>query len=214
VPELFCSWDLAYRCTKGGWLKPIVQGKRRTIYRLADVLTCLRRIEAGELPLPRRNKAAKAFVAQSEQPRHLLGCEAFILPMGLRAEALACSQRLKPLNAMLTPAVEFFIRNVPRPESAKSIEELKEEFLKSRKAMTCRSRTIVQYESYLRIYRVRKDRCYQTPSAGHRGLVGGVLMVAAYAQELPRDPHHDPELCGGEGVSRGQPGRHHRPAHS
>jgi len=59
LPELFCSWDLAYRCTKSGWLKPIVQGKRRTIYRLADVLTCMRRIEAGELPLPRRNKAAR-----------------------------------------------------------------------------------------------------------------------------------------------------------
>ena len=58
LPELFCSWDLAYRCTKGGWLKPIVQGKRRTIYRLADILTCMRRIEAGELPQPRRNKTA------------------------------------------------------------------------------------------------------------------------------------------------------------
>lgn len=58
LPELFCSWDLAYRCTNGGWLKPIVQGKRRTIYRLADVLACMQRIEDGELPLPRRNKAA------------------------------------------------------------------------------------------------------------------------------------------------------------
>lgn len=54
LPELFCSWDLAYRCTRGGWLRPIVQGKRRTIYRLADVLACMQRIEAGELPLPRR----------------------------------------------------------------------------------------------------------------------------------------------------------------
>jgi hypothetical protein len=59
LPKLFCSWDLAYRCARSGWLRPIVQGKRRTIYRLADVLTCMRRIEAGELPLPRRNKAAQ-----------------------------------------------------------------------------------------------------------------------------------------------------------
>jgi hypothetical protein len=59
LPELFCSWDLAYRCTKGGWLRPIVQGKRRTIYRLADVLACMQRIEAGELPLPRRNREAR-----------------------------------------------------------------------------------------------------------------------------------------------------------
>jgi len=56
LPELFCSWDLAYRCRKGGWLRPIVRGKRRTIYRLTDVLACMQRIEAGELPLPRRNK--------------------------------------------------------------------------------------------------------------------------------------------------------------
>jgi hypothetical protein len=56
LPDLFCSWDLAYRCTKGGWLRPIVQGKRRTIYRLSDVLACIQRIEAGELPLPRHNK--------------------------------------------------------------------------------------------------------------------------------------------------------------
>ncbi|MGA2864009.1 MAG: site-specific integrase [Verrucomicrobiota bacterium] len=98
-------------------------------------------------------KEAKAFVAQSEEARHRLGCEAFILPMGLRAEAMACSQRLKPLNATLTQAVEFFIRNAPRAESAKSIEELNGEFLKSRKAMNCRPRTIVQYESYLRVIR-------------------------------------------------------------
>jgi hypothetical protein len=56
LPKLFCSWDLAYRCTRGGWLQPIVKGKRRTIYRLADVLACMQRIEAGELPQPRRNK--------------------------------------------------------------------------------------------------------------------------------------------------------------
>jgi integrase len=71
--------------------------------------------------------------------------------MSLRAEAMACSQRLKSLNATLTQAVEFFMRNAPRAESAKSIEELKEEFLKSRRAMNCRPRTIVQYESYLRV---------------------------------------------------------------
>ena len=96
-------------------------------------------------------KEAKAFVAQSEEARYRLGCEAFVLPMSLRAEAMACSQRLKPLNATLTQAVEFFITNAPRDETAKSIEELKEEFLKSRKAMNCRPRTIVQYESYLRV---------------------------------------------------------------
>lgn len=96
-------------------------------------------------------KEAKEFVAQSEEARRRLGYEAFVLPMSLRAEAMTCSERLKPLKATLTQAVEFFIRNVPRAESAKSIEELREEFLKSRKAMNCRPRTVVQYESYLRV---------------------------------------------------------------
>lgn len=59
LPDLFCSWDLAYRCTRCGWLKPIVQGKRRTIYRLADVLDCMRRIEAGELPAARPSRTAR-----------------------------------------------------------------------------------------------------------------------------------------------------------
>jgi len=80
-----------------------------------------------------------------------LGCEAFVLPMPLRVEALTCWQRLRPLNSTLTQAVEFFIKNRPRPEAAKSLEELKHEFLKSRKTMNCRPRTLVQYESYLRV---------------------------------------------------------------
>ena len=97
-----------------------------------------------------RNEA-KAFVSQSEEARHKLGCEAFVLPMSLRAEAMASSLQLKPFKTTLAQAVEFYIRNVPRIEFSKSIEELKEEFLKSRKAMNCRPRTIVQYESYLRV---------------------------------------------------------------
>ncbi len=40
---------------------------------------------------------------------------------------MACSQRLELLNATLTQAVEFFIRNAPRAESAKSMDELKAE---------------------------------------------------------------------------------------
>jgi hypothetical protein len=53
LSTLFCSWDLAYRCARGGWLTPVIKGKRRTIYRFVDVLACIRRIESGELPPPR-----------------------------------------------------------------------------------------------------------------------------------------------------------------
>src|SRR5271170_6321677 len=69
-------------------------------------------------------KEAKAFIAKSEEARHRLGCEAFVLPMNLRAETMACFERLKPLKATLTQAVKFFIRHAPRAESAKSFEEL------------------------------------------------------------------------------------------
>jgi site-specific recombinase XerD len=99
----------------------------------------------------RSRKDAKAFIIGAKEAYHKLGCEAFVLPLALRAEALACWQRLKPLNITLTQAVEFFIRNRPRLEAAKPLEALKEEFLKSRKTMNCRPRTLVQYESYLRV---------------------------------------------------------------
>jgi len=96
-------------------------------------------------------KEANVFISQSERSRQQLGREAFTLPLGLRVEAVTCSQRLKPLNVTLTQAVEFFVRNMPTPETSKSITELKDVFLKSRKVMNCRPRTLVQYESYLRI---------------------------------------------------------------
>jgi len=96
-------------------------------------------------------KAAQGFITQSEQARQRLGFEAFMLPLGLRAEALACSQRLQPLEVTLTQAVDFFVHNRPRTEAVKSLTELKDEFLKSRRAMNCRPRTLVQYESYFRV---------------------------------------------------------------
>jgi site-specific recombinase XerD len=71
--------------------------------------------------------------------------------MKLRLEAFACWQRLQSLNTTLTQAVDYFIENVPKAEPATNIDELKAEFLKSRKAMNCRPRTLVQYESYLRV---------------------------------------------------------------
>jgi site-specific recombinase XerD len=99
----------------------------------------------------RTRKEAKNFVVQAEEAHRKLGCEAFVLPLNLRAEALACSQRLKALNSTLTQAVEFFIQHGPKAEAVKPLAELKEEFLKSRKAMNGRPRTLVQYESYLRV---------------------------------------------------------------
>ena len=50
LPGLFASWDLAHRCTKAGWITPVMRGPRRTIYRLSDITACMERIEAGERP--------------------------------------------------------------------------------------------------------------------------------------------------------------------
>lgn len=99
----------------------------------------------------RTRKEANAFIRQSEKARRELGFEAFILPRHLRAEAFLCGERLKPFNETLTQAVDFFLCYRPSPEREKSLEELRNEFLKSRRAMNCRPRTLVQYESYLRV---------------------------------------------------------------
>jgi integrase len=96
-------------------------------------------------------KEASEFVTLSQEARRKLGHEAFVLPLSLRTEALACWQRLRPLKKTLTQAVEFFLRHCPQTEATKPLAELKDEFLKSRKAMNCRPRTLVQYESYLRV---------------------------------------------------------------
>jgi integrase len=99
----------------------------------------------------RSRKEAYDFLARAEDARIRLGREAFVLPLNLRAEALACWQRLKPLNITLTQAVDYFVQHRPQSEVTKPLSELKVEFLKSRKAMNCRRRTIVQYESYLKV---------------------------------------------------------------
>jgi integrase len=99
----------------------------------------------------RSRKEANAFIRQSEMARQQLGLEAFILSRHLRAEAFLCLERLKPFNETLTQAVDFFLCNRRSLEREKSIEELRDEFLKSRTAMNCRPRTLIQYESYLRV---------------------------------------------------------------
>lgn len=53
LPQLFASWDLAYRCRRAGWLKPFLKGPRRTLFRMRDVIACQQRIESGELPAQR-----------------------------------------------------------------------------------------------------------------------------------------------------------------
>ncbi|HXM03823.1 MAG TPA: hypothetical protein VN939_14525 [Chthoniobacterales bacterium] len=47
--EMFGSRALLDRAVKAGWLAPVRQGKRMTLYRCKDILAALQRIEWGEL---------------------------------------------------------------------------------------------------------------------------------------------------------------------
>ncbi len=99
----------------------------------------------------RSRAEASRFIRNAEQARIQMGREAFTIPLGLRAEALACQQQLTPLRTSLSQAVEFFVRNGPRPNGGITFNDLHDDFIRSRKALNCRERTIVQYESYFRV---------------------------------------------------------------
>jgi integrase len=97
----------------------------------------------------RTQKAASKFIEQSEKAREKLGEEAFVLPLEFRAEAVACLKLLKPYGVSLTDAVSFFLNKRRTPGAQKTVEQVKQEFIKSRLAMNCRPRTIGMYESHL-----------------------------------------------------------------
>ena len=96
---------------------------------------------------------ASGFIGQSENARERMGREAFVLPLTLRCEAFTCAEKLKPIQASLSQAVEFFLQHHPRGAATKGFGEVCDEFLESRRAMNCRSRTLKQYESYLNVLR-------------------------------------------------------------
>jgi len=51
------------RFAEAGWLKPIVQRKRLTLYRRADLDACCSRLDAGEFPAVEKesDRSEKAF---------------------------------------------------------------------------------------------------------------------------------------------------------
>ena len=94
---------------------------------------------------------ALEFVKQTEKSYRELGRESVLIPLELRAEALACDRRVREHAATLTQAVNFFLRHLEVKNKCKTLTEVCDEFIRSRRAMNCRARTIVQYESYLRV---------------------------------------------------------------
>ena len=77
------------------------------------------------------------------------GAAAFSLSASQISEAAACFRRLDGL-ASLTAAVSYFLKHANPAGGRRSLDEVAKEFLKSREAMGVRSRTLTQYESYLR----------------------------------------------------------------
>jgi hypothetical protein len=99
----------------------------------------------------RSRKEATEFINQTENSQRELGRESVLIPLELRAEALACDRRLRQHAATITQAVNFFLRHIELKAKSKTFEEIRDEFIRSRRAMNCRIRTLVQYESYLRV---------------------------------------------------------------
>lgn len=95
--------------------------------------------------------------AQKEKPRpgtvielkQSSGASAFSLTSSQIAEAAACFRRLDGLDS-LTNAVSYFLKHANPAGGKRILAEVATEFLKSREAMGVRSRTLTQYESYLR----------------------------------------------------------------
>jgi len=77
------------------------------------------------------------------------GAAAFSLTPSQISEAAACFRRLEGLGSLNT-AVSYFLKHANPAGGKRTLAEVAKEFLKSRQAMGVRSRTLTQYESYLR----------------------------------------------------------------
>ena len=78
------------------------------------------------------------------------GASAFSLTSAQISEAAACFRRLDGL-ASLNEAVSYFLKHANPSGGRRTVGQVSAEFIKSRKAMGVRPRTLTQYESYLRM---------------------------------------------------------------
>lgn len=93
-----------------------------------------------------KNRPSAGSVIELKQSS---GAAAFALTSSQLAEASSCFRRLDGL-ASLTEAVSYFLKNANPAGGRRTVREVAQEFLRSRTAMGVRSRTLAQYESYLR----------------------------------------------------------------
>lgn len=93
-----------------------------------------------------KEKARPGTVLELKQSS---GAAAFSLSASQISEAAACFRQLDGV-ASLTAAVSYFLKQANPAGGKRTLVEVASEFLKSRAAMGVRSRTLTQYESYLR----------------------------------------------------------------
>lgn len=93
-----------------------------------------------------KEKATPGTVIELKQSS---GASAFSLSPSQISEAAACFRRLEGL-ASLNTAVSYFLKHANPAGGKRTLAEVAKEFLKSREVMGVRSRTLTQYESYLR----------------------------------------------------------------
>jgi hypothetical protein len=77
------------------------------------------------------------------------GAAAFSLTHAQISEAASCFRRLEGL-ASLNEAVSYFLKHANPAGRKRTVEQVAQEFLRTRTAMGVRARTLTQYESYLR----------------------------------------------------------------
>jgi site-specific recombinase XerD len=94
---------------------------------------------------------AKDFVDSCVVARAVQGKEAFSIPQNLRVEAMECAKKLEVVGVTLTAAVDYYLRNALPVGGIRLFSNVCNEFIVSRRAMNCKPKTLVQYQSYIRI---------------------------------------------------------------
>ncbi len=90
---------------------------------------------------------AVEFIKVAMQQRKQLGEAAANLSPAQLLEAAACMARLAAAGATLTGAVDFYLTNSPTVCGQKTVQQLGDEFLASRRSRGCKDTTLSEYKS-------------------------------------------------------------------
>ena len=100
-------------------------------------------------------QAAKEWVEGQNAPKEKHGASYYDMSPAQIAEARNAFERLAKLDSTpiptLTEALNYYVKHAMPSGGTRTFEELSDEFMVSRKAMNCKPKTLVQYESYFNI---------------------------------------------------------------